>query len=1126
MACFCVGSALADDVKTVTVNEYFGVKYVKEPVSFDVEFKTPVPAASIFIDGAPSQVEVLAGTRDAVTKARVWTAVEFDGPGQKAFKIVTGRADQRGAACEVKEAGEMGGVKLAVVSNGSFSAKVPVGSATFATGKLAMELPGPVVSVSGDAGKTWFGSGYLDTILRCKSVRCEVDNGPVYFESMITYAFEDNKTYKVRVRAFAAKPYAQLVEDFNLGGNARFIFSYDDWAPPYYVSCSDQAQTKMYSTEGADASDFVKEEGQRCLVRMVVWTQFGYFGGKSETIGLVDEKGDLAVGGFFVRPDLWTRAKVNHVDLYERPEVPGDRMTRGVVGLAGSKNRYAMEAWLIDGHREWALYAMPTGPITPGEVRTSPQGKGPEKAAPPKVQWGALRKAHVVEGVWPLDRLNRTAFVWNSDGSPVAIENQKVTAAVGGTAAVVLKAMDGRSGLQAFNGSEGRLRGTAPPPTGWDGKVRDVKADPSANGGMIDAAACAYFGEDESAYPSFRAMLPWTHPEAINPFYQGMENMNFNADRYRYVFTYGLRLAAMGHPQAKRFIDHGIKSFDMALDRYVYPQSGCWEESHGYAGHTIKTVESMIQAARNSGMKDFTADPRFARMVEFFIYAHSAKDAEFGNRIVPPIGDHGLNRGGPAARFKGIVDVFLGSKNPEVQRIVRRVAWMIEEDGSTAPVGITPEKPDLSSRYLQGYGVTMRAVDTARSNLIALSLPGALPAKAGDAGKELTLTLVLGADTVRGTAKAYNSANHTGTYKVAGTNGDSRYEIEMTIADDKWVKGGPAKFSVKIDGSSRKADGSFSGAYTGSFRGVDVKGEVTGATSGAETFVVLRSEQSWGHHHEDKGSLWGWFRNVHFFGDASWGGPPGGTYWNQYKQGPPGHTEIEFVGINNWTLPCKYPSPWISDDRYEKEYSYANGRCMYPYNPRLDLSKPSAPAMRNGYDRQVLLVHPDLLIVRDNVQTTCPTIWRLHSLQPKGTTLHKGGAKITSGPGVTGHLAMLFPRDVEFTRIDGHDLNGTNEPFGSSCVLRWNMPLNTSATWTFGASSGGEAEPRSQMLDQDGKVTRIKLADGRELIVLMNIEPFAFSGEGIEFAGTVGLVARQGGRTTAHAIRAAKLTAN
>lgn len=1014
----------------VHVNEYFGMKYTKEPVSWDFDVPTAggagVPVSMpIYLKDRPTQVEIIEGTAETPRKIRVWTLVDFEAPGQQQFTIVSD-APPAESPFKVTEAEAVGGVKMATVSNGQHWAKVPVGTVTFDKPRSAFEVPGPVASVSAD-GKTWYGSGYIDSILRVKSITCTVEQGPVFWQSTIRYDFEQGKTYTAKVRMYPGKRYVALTEDFNLGGNSRYIFNYGDWTPPWVVSCGDQAQTKIYDAATYDSGDFVKEQGQRCLVRLVVWTQFGYFGGKSETIGLANEDGSLSVGGFYLRPDRWTRAKVNHVDLYERPEVPGDRMTRGVVGLAGAKNRYAMEAWLVDGHREWALYAMPTGPITPDE-----------KGGPPKVEWTSLRKAHVTEGVWPLDRINRMPLVWNADGTPVKPEDTAPTSgakmAYGGDINQVLKGMQGRAGLQHFNGSNGSMRG------GYANSAKSLLNWLNANKGnmsaaklqemdgvtayMVGPAMGAYMAMDESAYPGRRAMLPWSHPEALNPFYQGMENQNFNADRYNSVSAVGAYLAAAGHPEGKAILMHGEEQMDMALDRYVYPQSGTWEESHTYFMHTLKNLNPLAANLKARGIRNFYEDIRFARMFQWWCYTMSPRDPGFEDmRVQPPIGDHGM--GGPDKSFeqlKTAIVEFAASKNPEIQKIARQMAWRMLENGVKPPVEIEPEQPDLNSRYVQGHGVIMRAWDA----------------------KE------------------------------------------------------------------------------------------------RESFVTLRAEQSWGHHHMDKGSLWGWFRNVHFFGDAAWGGPPGATYGNSYKQGPASGTQIEFRGVTNWTLPAKYPAPWISDDEYKPgQYDYANARCMFPFNPKLDLTRSTPAVTRNGYDRQVLLVHPDLMIVRDNVETMCPTTWRMHSYQVDGTKVEGNRVTMASPHKVTGELNMVYPAGVTFTttavkdELDG-DTNGVGTPFGEggkgksnydmrSMVLRWDMPMNTSATWTFSARDEGEAAVASEMLDKEGKVTRVKLADGREVITLMAIEPFTYTGNGITFEGTVGLVVRENGKTTVHPIRAKTL---
>jgi hypothetical protein len=1199
--------------KTFAVNEYFGIEYEKEPVSFDVTFPRPVAAEKIgLVSGgraAARQIEVVEGTPAAVRKARVWTHVDFPfvegarevGKGKQRKTIagrfpappdgrhklftVVGPVEARPAATskvKVARGGAFGQIDLAEVSSGPFRAKVPVGSVTFEVPVAAFDVPGPVVSVSRD-GERWIGTGYLDCMRRVAAVTCEVDHGPIYFESNITYTFEGGRRYVSRVRIYAARPYVQLVEDFDVGGAARFVFNYDDWFADAFFRPGDNRLVgwRPIQTDNP-CGDFVRIEGQKALARLVIWSQFNYFGGKQETIALkapdpaalaaacqgalrryeqqaetypkrleqwgksrrgrrprpparpeqpvygettytlsgasmraasvVTPGGDAtAVGAFYVRPDRWTRAKVNHVDLYVRPEVPGDRMTRGVVGLKGARLRIAMEAWLVDGHREWAIFAVRAGDD----------------------DW--LAKAHVREGVWPLDRIVRLPLVWNSDGSAVRPEHTRPGEGfAGGAAQAVLKGARGRSGLQYFNGSNGHIR-WRPPTDGWDGAVIATGAETADVNAMVAGAMTCYTASDDSAYPSFRAMLPWTHPEAINPFYQGMENMNFNADLYRYVAGKAVPLLRTGQPDGARFLDHAEKSFDMALDRYVYPQSGCWEESHGYAGHTLGVVGPLAVLLANSGRRSFLEDARLARMMEFFLYVHSPIDAEFGRRVVPPVGDHGLSRDGPARRFGKSLKLFLGAKDPEVRRIVRQAAWMIAEDGGEAPEGITPQRPDLSSRWLQGYGTVMRAFDeTPRALKLVLDKALIRPGGGGEP-RPLTLLIPVAGDAygpeVRGSSPTFNRAAHSGTLKVARAEGAVELHVDMTIGSDKWVRGGPARYRIRLQRDGRKAAGTFAGT----FNGAEVAGRVAGELLGSESFLVLRAGQSWGHHHEDKGSMWFWGRNVHFFGDCSWGGPPGGTYWNKYKQGPASGTQIELVGVNNWTLPCKYPAPWISDDEYNAAagYDYANARCLYPFNPKLDVSTSTPVARRNGYDRQVLFIHPDVLVVRDNVETVCPTIWRMHSYQPQSTTVSGGRATLASPQGVVGELAMVYPDGVNLRAIDRDMLNekyfddeGRPLPFEKlprfrgSVELRWDMPANASATWVFAVRDKGAKPPSVERLDEHGRVTRMALGGGRHAVVLMNIEPFEYRAGGIEFRGTVGLVIREAdGTMKAHPIR-------
>lgn len=1164
------GAAHAKDVATFAVNEYFGVAYEREPVFFDVTLDVPVPAARLGLKETPcSQVEVLEGTPAAVTRARVWTLVDFEAPGQKRFTVTVGEKTAPRPESSLRVASDPGEGRLAVLGNGLLWCKVPAARAggdephevRYDPPAPAVGMPGPVVALSRD-GTRWIGSGYLDTMRRVRRLSCRLERGPVFVRALVVYEFEDDKRYRADVRLFTGKPYVMLAEDFDLGGASRFVFSFDAFKIEEFFAPGDQHLVRWKPvTEENPCGDFIRLAGQTCLARMVVWSQFNYFAGKQETLAVRAPGDDTCVGAFYLRPDRWTRAKVNHVDLYRRPEVPGDRMTRGVAGLSGARDRIAMEAWLVDGHREWALFATDSSDET------------------------FLAKAHVTEGVWPLRRIARLPLVWNADGKPVAPADTAPCGDVahGGGIKVVLKGTKGRSGLQYFNGSNGHMRGTMGgldylkwakenrgisaaelnrPVTVRDKKSKkDVEKVVGVSNRMVGWAMMAYMAMDESAYPGRRAMLPWSDPEALNPFYQGMENMNFNADRYRLVSMLGSGLRVLNQPDGRRIFAHGETQMDMALDRYVYPRSGCWEESHSYMGHTVKNLFPLAQLLREEGRRNFFEDARLARMFEFWCLAHSPRDPAFGNlRVAPPVGDHGLSVGKFVRPFRESIAEFARAQNPDVRRIARHMAWLLPEIGGSVPddVSIEPERPDLGSRWLQGYGATMRA-DCDWPASWVLRLKGALvraKIKNGeDPRRDLLVTVPVPCSegqAIPAAAPAYNTARHGGTVAEwrSDSSGDGagthRCRLDVAVGEDKWVEGGKGSyaFSFTVPAAPKAAAGAKgAGTFEGTFNGQTVSGPVAAERRGSESYLVLRAGQSWGHHHEDKGSMWFWGRGVHFFGDAAWGAPPGGTYWNKYKQGPASGTQIELVGVTNWTLPCKFAAPWISDDEYGDGYDYACARCMYPFNPSLDVSKSSPVALRNGYDRQVVFVHPDILVVRDNVETVCPTVWRMHSYQPDGTTVSGGRATLASPHGVTGELAILYPPGAAIERIDKDDLMGTGEAFGHavgeeykrgrkaafdtrSCVLKWEMPSNTSATWVFTVHNKENAAPKVEMLDESGRATRIRLADGTTALVLLNIEPFAFKNDGIDFEGTVGLVLDVPGQPRRVVpIRAARLTA-
>ena len=163
----------------------------------------------------------------------------------------------------------------------------------------------------------------------------------------------------------------------------------------------------------------------------------------------------------------------------------------------------------------------------------------------------------------------------------------------------------------------------------------------------------------------------------------------------------------------------------------------------------------------------------------------------------------------------------------------------------------------------------------------------------------------------------------------------------------------------------------------------------------------------------------------------------------------------------------------------------------------------------------------------------------MHSYQPAGTKAAGSRATLASPQGVVGELAILYPAGVELRTVDRDilndkytDANGKPLPFeklpkfSKSLELRWDMPPDTAATWIFAVRGVNEPAPQVELLDAAGRVVRVKLPDGRQVVAFLNIEPFRWSGEGLDFDGTVGLVIRgRDGRAQAFPIRADKLGA-
>jgi len=114
---------------------------------------------------------------------------------------------------------------------------------------------------------------------------------------------------------------------------------------------------------------------------------------------------------------------------------------------------------------------------------------------------------------------------------------------------------------------------------------------------------------------------------------------------------------------------------------------------------------------------------------------------------------------------------------------------------------------------------------------IDLTLDGALvQEKSGSSGKPkaLEVKILLDRDKLVSriipSAPTYNTGSRTGTIKRLGEAGELKFEVRVTIADDKWVPGGQGTWTVQLKRDSDVCTGTFEGTWKGTRR----KGSVTG----------------------------------------------------------------------------------------------------------------------------------------------------------------------------------------------------------------------------------------------------------------------------------------------------------
>jgi len=173
---------------------------------------------------------------------------------------------------------------------------------------------------------------------------------------------------------------------------------------------------------------------------------------------------------------------------------------------------------------------------------------------------------------------------------------------------------------------------------------------------LIAASGC-FTPEEERLVRAFLLLMGHMHmePDLMNWHYNS-RNANFEADRTDTVGTVGL--CFLGHPDARKFIDHCVGLTEKSLNVYCTPGSGRWYENPAcYYLHASKCRMNLLFHLYRHGLFDATSIPRLKDFLRWGVllltprypasYAEMRDGVAEGEyrktarvRRIPPIGDH------------------------------------------------------------------------------------------------------------------------------------------------------------------------------------------------------------------------------------------------------------------------------------------------------------------------------------------------------------------------------------------------------------------------------------------------------------------------------------------------------
>ncbi|MFW6058809.1 MAG: hypothetical protein ACODAQ_01425 [Phycisphaeraceae bacterium] len=596
-------------------------------------------------------------------------------------------------------------------------------------------LGGPFIRFADHA---LYGRVHCDAALAARRLT-RTNDGPLFIEHELSYAFTDGATYRLTLRSYRHEPMVEVAETFNLGPGAALELvlnptgRFDRFMTHRGFDFESEAQPIVSALAEARAGDVLCRLQMPPLGEYVGHNNRGWFALFNEA---QRERGMLGMLG--LHGARWTEPVAN------------------MMHVAVDEGRARLRASLASGRRYWALYA---GPVEteyePGRRLVFHRLHGEFNAArldehldlngrdvfdtscaDRPALFGADFRNTVRRNVVALPCLARSLeegrdATWQAllDGTPR--QHQPLIDELSERLDLWVRQFQGyRTGAKDYAksviGFARRLRELL---VGYELLRKDGALDDEQIGRLH---ACFVFAArriiDEGRWPHSRTWLHPDHPDSVRDLYTyGGEHRpdrlvwtnslpNFQSDPMCALLHVSCIIPE--HPDADAWRSFALDDLERQLDAYC-GDSGAWEESINYALFTLSYFIVTFRVLKHRAGIDYFQDARVRRFVGWLARFFGPYDKRFDSYTWPAIGNSKLpaNQGELLLAYvselaaadplrESLIAVYQACADKQPANMHAHftvpLAAMAEPPGGDVPM------PPLGSEHMDEVGVAMR----------------------------------------------------------------------------------------------------------------------------------------------------------------------------------------------------------------------------------------------------------------------------------------------------------------------------------------------------------------------------------------------------------------------------------